>query len=89
MWARSLAALLLGCPLAVALVGLAAVLSGNQAVTTLPMLLLFFPVWVGAMSCAFAFKNGLRAWLWMGGATLAGFGLLHLLKATGLVRIMA
>lgn len=89
MWAKSLAALLLGFPLAVALVGLAAVISGNQALTTLPLLLLFFPVWVGASALAFGFRSGLRAWLWLGGATLLGFALLHVLKASGLVRIIA
>lgn len=89
MWAKSLAGVLLGFPLAVALVGLVAVMSGNQALTTLPLLLLFFPLWVGATALAFGFRNGVRAWSWLGGATLLGFALLHLLKASGLARIMA
>ena len=89
MWSRSLAALLLGFPLAVAVVGLAALLCGSQSGATLPLLLLFFPVWVGAMALAFLFKNGVSAWLWLGGATLLGFGLMAALKASGLARIAA
>lgn len=89
MWGKSFAAALLAPLLAVALVGLAALLSSNQQRDTLPALLLFFPVWVALMAAAFHFKSGLRAWLWMGGATLAGFGLLIALKASGLVRIAA
>ena len=89
MWGKSFAAALLAPPLAVALVGLAALMSSNQQRDTLPALLMFFPVWVALMASAFLFKSGLRAWLWMGGATVLGFGLLYALKASGLVRIAA
>ncbi|MES2259422.1 MAG: hypothetical protein V4724_12915 [Pseudomonadota bacterium] len=89
MLGKSFAAVLLAPLLAVALVGLAALLSGNQQRDTLPALLMFFPAWVGAMALAFLFRNGLRAWLWMGGATLLGFGLMYGLKASGLARIAA
>lgn len=89
MWLKSLAAVFLGAPLAVALVGLLALLSGNQALTTLPLLLFYFPVWIGVMALAFGFRSGARAWLWLGGATVLGFAALHFLKASGLVRIAA
>ncbi|MYM96385.1 hypothetical protein [Duganella vulcania] len=89
MLGKSTAAACLGLPLAVWVVGLAALLSGDQARTTLPLLLLFFLVWIGVMAGAFMFRTGLRAWLWMGGATLAGYALLHVLKAGGLVRVAA
>ncbi|NYE58969.1 hypothetical protein FHW58_000121 [Duganella sp. 1224] len=89
MWGKSTAAAFLGLPLSVLLVGVAALLSGDQASTTLPWLLLFFLVWIAVMTCAFLFKTGLRAWLWMGGLTLAGYAALHVLKASGLVRIAA
>jgi len=89
MWGKSFAAALLAPPLAVALVGLAALMSSNQHRDTLPALLMFFPIWVALMAAAFLFKSGLRAWLWMGGATVLGFGLLYALKASGLVRIAA
>lgn len=84
MWAKSLAAALLGLPLTVGLVGLIALLwPGRQEIVTLPWLLMSFPVWIGAMSLAFAFKTGLRAWLWLGGAMLLCFALIHLSKWLG------
>lgn len=88
MLAKALAALLLGMPLAVAMVGVAVYLSGPHALTTLPLLLLFFPVWIAVMVSAFACRSGVRAWLWLGGATVAAHGLLLLLKA-GVVPALA
>jgi hypothetical protein len=89
MLGKSTAAALLGLPLSVMIVGFAALLSRDQASTTLPWLLLFFLVWIAVMTGAFLFKTGLRAWLWMGGATVIGFTALHFLKASGLIRIGA
>src|SRR5476649_303412 len=68
MWGKTFAAILLGLPLAVALIGLAALLRSDQARHTLPWLLMFFPVWIGVMSIAFLFRSGARAWLWLGSA---------------------
>ena len=87
MWGKATAAALLGLPLSVLVVGAVALLSSDQRRTTLPLLLLFFLAWVAAMMGAFLFKTGLRAWLWMGGATLIGYSALHFLKAGGLLRI--
>lgn len=87
MWGKSTAALFLGLPLAVNVVGICALLSQDQARTTLPWLLMFVLFWIGAMTIAFLFRTGLRAWLWMGGATLLGYAVLHLSKAGGLLRI--
>lgn len=90
MWAKSLAAALLGLPLTVGLIGLLALLwPGQQDVVTLPWLLLSFPAWIGVMALAFAFKSGLRAWLWMGGATLLCFALLFAFKALGWIGVGA
>ncbi|MET0267591.1 MAG: hypothetical protein ABW202_18495 [Duganella sp.] len=89
MWGKSTAAIFLGLPLAVVLVGLGALLSHDQTRTTLPWLLMFYLVWVGVMALAFLFRSGLRAWLWLGGATLACYALLHVLKASGLVQVGA
>lgn len=89
MWGKSSAAVLLGLPLAVAVVGLAALLSGDQARHTLPWLLVFFPVWIGVMSVAFVFQSGARAWLWLGGACLLAYAVLYGLKASGLVMVAA
>lgn len=89
MWSKSFAAIFLAPPLSVALVGLLALLSNHQQRDTLPILLLYFPVWMTVMAMAYMFKTGLRAWLWMGGATVAGFALIHGLKLAGLIRVAA
>jgi hypothetical protein len=46
-------------------------------------------VWIAVMTGTFLFRTGLRAWLWMGGLTVAGYAALHFLKASGLIRIAA
>lgn len=89
MWGKSTAAVFLGLPLSVLVVGFFALLSRDQANSTLSWLLLFFLVWIGVMTGAFLFRSGLRAWLWMGGLTMAGYTLLHFLKASGLLRVGA
>lgn len=90
MWARSLAAALLGLPLTVGIIGLAALLwPGDPVRTTLPWLLISFPVWIGVMSLAFLARTGLRAWLWMGGATLLCFGLVQAAKLLGWAEVPA
>lgn len=84
MWARSLAAALLGLPLTVGLIGLLVLLwPGDLQANTMPWLLLAFPVWIGAMSLAFLARSGWRAWGWLGGGTLLCFGLIHLAKSLG------
>jgi hypothetical protein len=84
MWAKSLAAALLGLPLTTAVIGLLALSwPGRAEVVTLPWLLMAFPLWIGLMSLAFAARSGPRAWMWMGGATVLGYGLLHGLKLLG------
>jgi hypothetical protein len=90
MWGKSFAAALLGLPLTVGIIGLLALLGpGDPHRTTLPWLLLSFPVWIGVMSWAFVFRSGLRAWLWMGGATLLCFGLIQLAKLLGWAEVPA
>jgi len=89
MRGKSFAAILLGLPLAVALIGLAALLSSDQARHTLPWLLVFFPVWIGVMSVAFLFRSGARAWLWLGSACVLAYAVLYGLKASGLVTVAA
>lgn len=90
MWARYLAAAFLGLPLTVCLIGLAALAwPGDQHITALPWIMLAFPLWITLMALAFAFRNALRAWLWLGGATVLGFGLLYGLKALGWIGVHA
>lgn len=89
MWARSLAAALLGLPLTVSLVGLVALLwPGDLHARTLPWLLLSFPIWIGVMSLAFLAGSGWRAWAWMGGGTAACFAAIVAVKALGWVTVV-
>jgi len=84
MWARSLAAALLGLPLTVGIIGLVVLLwPGELARITLPWLLLSFPLWIAVMSLAFLAKSGWRAWAWMGGGTLLCFALIHAARLLG------
>ena len=89
MLGKSLAAALIGIPLAALLVGMPALLSSDQHRTTLPLLMLFYPAWVGVMACTFLFNTGLRAWLWMGGMTALGYCALYLLKSRHVLGVMA
>lgn len=90
MWARYLAAALLGLPLSVGLIGLVALAwPGNQTITTLPWVTMAFPVWVTVMTLAFVFDSAWRAWLWLGGMTLASFALLYGFKALGWIGVQA
>lgn len=84
MWAKSLAAGLLGLPLTVGIIGLIALLWPTPLErSTLSWLLMSFPLWVTIMSVTFLFKTGLRAWLWLGGLTTLCFVLIHLSKLLG------
>lgn len=84
MWARSLAAALLGLPLTVGIIGLVVLLwPGELTRITLPWLLLSFPLWIAVMSLAFLAKSGWRAWAWMGGGTLLCFALIHAARLLG------
>ncbi|HET7268642.1 MAG TPA: hypothetical protein VFJ15_11080 [Oleiagrimonas sp.] len=90
MWARYLAAALLGLPLTTAIIGLLALgWPGDQTVTTLPWIMMAFPVWVTVMTLAFVFQTGLRAWAWLGGATVVSFVLLYGLKALDWIGVQA
>ena len=90
MWPRWLAALLLGLPLTIGIVGVCALAwPGRTEITALPWMLLAFPVWITAMALAFVFSSGLRAWLWLGSTTLTGFVLLYGLKALGRIGVNA
>ncbi|MEA9796453.1 hypothetical protein GGR75_003865 [Xanthomonas campestris] len=90
MWSRWVAAVLLGLPLAVGVVGLCAVvLPGPQRSYTLAWLLLMFPLWIGAMALPFVFRSAARAWLWLGGVTVLCYLALVAIKALGWVEVIA
>lgn len=79
------AGLLLGFGLALALTGLFAWLGpgGIDAGTGKVQFNMWMiaPVWCAVLSLVFLFKDGRRAWLWLGAANIAGFGLLWAVKA--------
>lgn len=73
MITRWLAALLLGLPLAVALIGPLALWGpGTPSQRTLPLLLLFFPLWMACICLPFAMDNVRRACAWMTALALCG-----------------
>ncbi|KGI76694.1 hypothetical protein [Oleiagrimonas soli] len=84
MIARSLAGVLLGFPLAGAL--LALLLEGlpeHGANVLIPALLLFFPLWTALMIATFLFRHARRAWFVLGACNLAAFAALALLRMAG------
>lgn len=84
MIARCLAGTLLGFPLAALLLALLLhLLPGHGEAFLIPALILFFPLWTALMASAYMFRNGLRAWLVMGGANVVVFGALWLLRLPG------
>ena len=84
MWGKAFAAALLGLPLTVGVIGLLVLVwPGELQRITLPWLLIAFPLWVGVMSLAFLARTGWRALMWMGGATLLCFALIHVAKSVG------
>ena len=72
------AAVLLGFTLSLALVGVfdfatPGGLPGGDTKTQLSMWLVS-PIWCAIVSFCFFFRNGLRAWLWLGGANILAWG---------------
>lgn len=79
MIARCLAGTVLGFPLAGMLLALGLYwLPGHGQDWLIPVLLLFFPLWLGVMAGSYMFRSGARAWLALGAANGAAFVLLWL-----------
>lgn len=90
MAGKTFAAIFLALPAAVALTGLLALLGpGSMQARTLPVLLLFFPLWIAAISASFAFGNGKQAILWMGTVSFLGCATLYAAKALQWVALPA
>lgn len=88
MAGRTWAAVFLGFPASVAILAvLLMVAPGPLPVRTLPLLLLFFPIWVGVSSGAFLCRTGAAAFAWLGSITVVGFGALHTATALGWVEL--
>lgn len=83
MLARTFAGAILGFPLSIAIVALAIWLwPGSSEGVVIPLMMLFFPLWIGVMACTFLFRSGLRAWGWLVAANILAFAALLLAKHT-------
>lgn len=72
MIGRCLAGVLLGFPLAALILRLLLrALPNGGADWLIPVLILFFPLWMALMIGAYAFRNATRAWFGFGGANAA------------------
>lgn len=81
MWGKSFAAIVLGFPAAVAITGVLAYFGpGTLQARTLPMLLLFFPIWVSTISITYLARTAWRAAGWLSLISGVGFGLLYLAR---------
>jgi len=79
MIARCLAGTVLGFPLAGWLLALFLYgLPGHGKAWVIPVLLLFFPLWVGIMAGSYMFRSGARAWWSLCAANSVAFALLWL-----------
>ncbi|WP_038207520.1 MULTISPECIES: hypothetical protein [Xenophilus] len=74
---KSIAGTLLGFTLAVAVSGLLDLATQALPLATRGQLSMWLvpPVWFGVLSLCFLFGSGARAWLWLGAANAAVFGL--------------
>jgi hypothetical protein len=81
---KTMAGLVLGYALAVALSGVIALLTpgglGGEGKIQFNMWMIP-PLWATVLGFVFLFRDGRRAWWWLGLATVAAFGLLWALKA--------
>lgn len=81
MMGRCLAGALLGFPLAAVLLRLFLdTLPAQGEAWLIPVLILFFPLWMALMIGAYAFRNAVRAWLTLGGANALAFTALWLIR---------
>lgn len=83
MLAKTFAGILLGLPLSMALVSVAIwIWPHSSESVVIPLMVAFFPLWIGIMAATFLFRSGARAWAWLALANLAAFGALFLSKHT-------
>lgn len=80
MIARCLAGVLLGFTLAAALPALLMRVLPHGNAWLIPLLTLFFPLWIAFITVAFAMRSDARAWLALGGANVVAFLALWLLR---------
>jgi hypothetical protein len=82
LW-RCAAGVLLGLPLCiVAVATLIRAWPGSSEGSIVPMLVLFFPLWTGVIAASFLFRDGARAWAWLGTGNIAAFAVFFLVRHT-------
>lgn len=81
---KTLAGVLLGLTLAMAISGVFSQLALDMPLPTRGQLMMWMvpPIWLGVCSGVYFFASGLRAWLWLGGANLIAYGLMFGLRTT-------
>jgi hypothetical protein len=81
---KTLAGVLLGLTLAMAISGVFSQLMLDMPLPTRGQLMMWMvpPIWLGVASGVYFFASGLRAWLWLGGANLIAYGLMFGLRTT-------
>ncbi|MET0506463.1 MAG: hypothetical protein ABWZ85_14170 [Luteibacter sp.] len=83
MLAKTFAGVLLGLPLALALISVTIwIWPGSSEAVTLPVMMAFFPLWIGIMGGTYMFRSGARAWIWLAIANGAAFAALWAAKHT-------
>ena len=83
MLSKAIAGILLGAPLSATVLGVILWMwPGQWESAVIPVLVFFFPAWVAVMALAYLFRTATRAWVWLGAANVAAFGLLWLVRDT-------
>lgn len=83
MLAKTFAGILLGLTLSMAVIALVIwVWPGSSEAVTLPVMMAFFPLWIGIMAATYLFRSGRHAWGWLAIANLVAFGALWAAKHT-------
>jgi drug/metabolite transporter (DMT)-like permease len=75
---KSVAGTLLGLALAFGCSGLFVFFNPDMSASVRAQLAMWMvmPIWLGTLSAVFLFRNGWRAWIWLGGANLLVYGAL-------------
>lgn len=77
---KVLAGTVLGFLLAVALAGIFVWVTPASASKFQVAMWLVAPLWLAVLSAVFLFRDGVRAWTWLGGANAAAYAVLFLCR---------
>ena len=90
IWGQATAGVVLGFTLSTGIGGLYALLAPPSFDTALITgVLLVMPLWIAIMLLSFRIRSGPRAWLLLGAANLACYGLLWALRVCGIAVLPA